>query len=162
MAIVNAQYQIILCDSGTNARISSHGGILQNTKFFQRLQNNEFNNPSQKIVSNSSWRLPYVFVADDAFPLSSDMMKPFWQAELDSVQKTYRVSWSRRIVENAFDSSVTRFWIFHTEIIVNPSKNESFLRGCCALDSFLIKKVRNSYSSPNWFDHEQIDTGIVI
>lgn len=33
LAIVDAQYQFILCDFGTNGRISD-GGVLQNTVFF--------------------------------------------------------------------------------------------------------------------------------
>lgn len=79
MAIVDAQYQFILCDFGTHGRVSD-AGVLQNTKFFQMLQNNELNIPAEELVTNSSRHLPYVFVADDAFPLRSDIMKPFRQA----------------------------------------------------------------------------------
>lgn len=49
--------------------------------------------------------LPYVFVADDAFPLRTDVMKPFPQTDLDSRTKiiySYRLSRARLIVENAF------------------------------------------------------------
>lgn len=94
MAIVDAQYQFILCDFGTNGSVSD-GGVLQNTKFFQMLQNNELSIPAEELVTNSSRHLPYVFVADDAFPLISDIMKPFRQADLTSSEKkiyNYRVS----------------------------------------------------------------------
>ncbi|KAL1448219.1 hypothetical protein WDU94_000600 [Cyamophila willieti] len=41
MAIVNANYQFLLCDFGTNGRISE-GGVLQNTKFFEKLEDKKF------------------------------------------------------------------------------------------------------------------------
>ncbi|XP_061717342.1 putative nuclease HARBI1 [Cydia pomonella] len=163
MAIVDAQYQFILCDFGTNGRISD-GGVLQNTTFFQKLQENDLNIPAEEIVTNSSKSLPYVFVADDAFPLRTDMMKPFRQAELDTREKkiyNYRVSRARRIVENCFGILATRFRIFHTDINVHPSRIESIVMACCALHNFLIKMLPNSYISPECFDREQTDIGHV-
>lgn len=71
MVIVDAQYKFILCDFGTNGRISD-GGVLRNTVFFDKLQHNKLNIPAEELNSNRS--LPYVFVADDAFPLRTDMI----------------------------------------------------------------------------------------
>lgn len=53
LAIVDAQYQFILCDFGTNGRISD-GGVLQNTVFFLKLQNNDLNIPPKEQIRNSS------------------------------------------------------------------------------------------------------------
>lgn len=164
MAIVDAQYQFILCDFGTNGRVSV-GGVLRNTKFFQMLQNNELNIPAEELVTNSSRHLPYVFVADDAFPLRSDIMKPFRQADLTSSEKkiyNYRVSRARRIVENAFGILATRFRIFHTNINLNPKKIESIVMASCELHNYLIKKVPNLYAPTDCFDREQIDNGTTL
>ncbi|XP_050672980.1 uncharacterized protein LOC126970873 [Leptidea sinapis] len=68
MAIVDAQYQFLLCDFGTNGRVPD-GDVLQNTKFFEMLRNNQLEIPSEEAVRNTQRRLPYVFVSDDAFPL---------------------------------------------------------------------------------------------
>ena len=72
-AIADAHYRFILFDFGTNGRVSD-GGVLQNTEFF-RLEGNSLNIPRDKEVVNSSGKLSYVFVADDAFPLRIDMLK---------------------------------------------------------------------------------------
>lgn len=124
MAIVDAQYQFILCDFGTNGRVSDRG-VLQKTKFFQMLQNIELNIPAAELVTNSSRHLPYIFDADDPFPLRSDIMKPFRQNDLTSSDKkiyNYRISRARRIVKNAFGIMTTQFRIFHTNINVHTKK----------------------------------------
>ncbi|KAJ8874497.1 hypothetical protein PR048_025357 [Dryococelus australis] len=48
--------------------------------------------------------MPYGIVADDAFPLSPNIMKPFSQRWLSHERRVfnYRLSWARRIVENIF------------------------------------------------------------
>lgn len=164
MAIVDAQYQFLLCDFGTNGRVSD-GGVLQNMKFFEMLRNNQLEIPSEEAVRNSQRRLPYVFVSDDAFPLRPDMMKPFRQAELTSTDKkiyNYRVSRARRIVENAFGILASRFRIFHTAINLHPNKIESVVMACCALHNYLIRKLPNSYTNPDCFDREDYDTGTII
>lgn len=86
LAIVDGNYQFLLCDFGTNGRISD-GGVLANTKFFEKLENNELCIPSATAVTNSTRSLPYVFVADDAFPLRTDLVKPFRQADLTTYEK---------------------------------------------------------------------------
>lgn len=82
LAIVDANYQFIMYDFGTNGRVSD-GGVLKNTKFFEKLENKLLNIPPEENIVNSSRTLPYVFVCDDAFPLRMDMMKPYRQADLD-------------------------------------------------------------------------------
>lgn len=47
----------------------SDGGVLQNTVFFEKLENGELHIPSSETLTGTNRNLPYVFVADDAFPL---------------------------------------------------------------------------------------------
>lgn len=148
MAIVDAQYQFLLCDFGTNGRVSD-GGVLQNMKFFEMLRNNQLEIPSEKAVRNSQRRLPHVFVSDDAFPLRPDMVKPFRQAELTSTdKKIYNLA--------------SRFRIFHTAINLHPNIIESVVMACCAFYNYLIRKLPNSYTNPDCFDREDYDTGTII
>ncbi|XP_025191748.1 uncharacterized protein LOC112591999 [Melanaphis sacchari] len=164
MVIVDAQYQFILCDFGTNGRVSD-AGVLQNTKFFQMLQNNELNIPAEELVTNSSRHLPYVFVADDAFQLRSDIMKPFRQADLTSSEKkNIQLSCitSKENRRERFRNFGTRFRIFHTNINLNPKKIESIVMESCVLHNYLIKKVPNLYAPTDGFDREQIDNGTTL
>lgn len=86
LAIADAKYQFIMCDFGINKRISD-GGVLKNTIFYEKLERNLSNIPQPDRIRNSDINVPYVFVVDDAFPPTENMMKPFRQAQLTSVNR---------------------------------------------------------------------------
>lgn len=118
LAIVDARYRFLLVDFGSNGRVSD-GGVLQNTTFFAKLQNGELNILEPSDVSENFKKVPYLIVADDAFPLRADMLKPFRQAQLDSLDNeifNYRLSRARHVVENGFGILASCFRIYHTQI----------------------------------------------
>ena len=162
LAIVDADYRFIMCDFGTNGRVSD-GGVLQNTTFFDKLQSGLLNIPAEETIRNTSRRLPYIFVADDAFPLRVDIMKPFRQGDLTSMERkiyNYRLSRARRIVENVFGIVAARFRIFHTQINLEPRKIDSVVMACCVLHNFLMDSVQKTYAPPECFDSDNIEEGI--
>lgn len=164
MAIVDARYRFILADFGTNGRVSD-GGVLQNTKFFKKLQNKKLNIPDPENIESSSRCLPYVFVTDDAFPLRTDMLKPYRQADLNNHEKkifNYRLSRARRLVENAFGILSSRFRIYHTQINIEPDKIENIVMATIALHNFLMENVPYSYAPTRCFYHENINNGTVV
>lgn len=84
--LVNAKYQFMLVDFGTNRRISD-GSVLRNTTFFEKLLNEELNIPCADNIGGSSKQFPYVFVCDDTFPLRTNMLNPFRHPHLDRCEK---------------------------------------------------------------------------
>lgn len=68
--------------------------------------------------------LKFVFVADEAFPLLDNILKPYPMWNLTQQQKiyNYRVSRARGVVENAFSIMSNRFRIFHTAINLSLPK----------------------------------------
>lgn len=161
LATVDGSYRFIMCDFGTNGRVSD-GGVLKNTSFFNKLKRGQLNIPPEEIVGNTSTTLPYVFVADDAFQLRVDMIKPFRLASLtddDTKIYNYRLSRARRIVENAFGILSARFRIFRTDINMDPKKIESVVMACCVLHNFLVNTVPNTYAPPECVDVEDTEAG---
>ena len=161
MAIADAKYRFLLFDFGTNGRISD-GGVFLNTKFYEKLENNSLNIPEAEILGNTSRPLPYVFVADDAFPLRKDMMKPFRQNDLNSRAKkiyNYRTSRARRIVENVFGILAARFRIYKTQINMSTENIESVVRATCVLHNYLMTTSFSSYASSDSFDRENLEGG---
>jgi hypothetical protein len=109
---------------------------------------------------------PYVFVADDAFPLSNNIMKPYASRNLTHEQRVfnYRLSRARRTVENAFGILANKFRVFLTPITLEPSKVEKVVLASCALHNFLRSKSasRALYTPTGYMDTELDKTHEVI
>ncbi|XP_061716935.1 uncharacterized protein LOC133524806 [Cydia pomonella] len=160
LAIVDAKYRFLLVDFGTNGRVSD-GGVLLNTKFYEKLERKTLNIPTAERLHPRI--LPYVFVADDAFPLRKDMIKPFRQNDLDSRIKkiyNYQTSRARRIVENAFGIIAARFRIYRTQMNLSPETIGSVVRATCALHNYLTSSSL-SYASSECFDIENFEEGTI-
>lgn len=164
LAIVDATYRFLLVDFGTNGRISD-GGVLSNTTFHERLLSNNLNIPDPSNVSDNFKQIPYVFVADDAFPLATNIMKPFRQAQLDSASKeifNYRLSRARHVVENAFGILASRFRIFHTQINLEPKNTSKVVMATCVLHNFLMQQQPTTYYvHPNNTYQENYDGEVI-
>ena len=78
MALVDANRRFIYVDIGCNGRISD-GGVFSNTSLNDLLENptNPLNIPRPKPLPGCTTPIPYFIVADDAFPLSDYIMKPY-------------------------------------------------------------------------------------
>lgn len=162
MAICNANYEFLLCDFGTNGRISD-GGVINNTLFYYNLKNGTLNIPPPEKLSNNERQLPFVFIGDEAFALRPDFLKPFSQRDLTHDRKiyNYRLSRARRIIENTFGILVARFRIFHTAIAVDLSRIDKIVMAACALHNFLRRKCSSTYITSECVDQEDCIYGDV-
>lgn len=162
MAIANANYEFILCDFGTNGRISD-GGVISNTKFYEKLKNGALKLPALDKLPNSEQVLPYVFVADDAFSLGVHLLKPFPQRNLNKDKSifNYRLSRARRIIENVFGIFAARFRIFHTAINVRLEHINTIVMACCVLHNFLRRQCPQTYTPTEHLDNENQETGVL-
>jgi hypothetical protein len=108
-----------------------------------------------------------VLVADDAFPLTSYLMK-LYAGELTkgSPKRVFnnRLSRARRIVENAFGLLASVFKIFHKPLNVKPSTVEDITLACAYLHNFLSRNsaAKQLHSPPGTRDFENTDEGTVI
>ena len=99
--------------------------------------------------------LIFVIVADDAFALKNNIMKPYSNRGLTKEQRiyNYRLSRARRVVENAFGILCSRFRIFGKPIALSPEKCEIITMASCCLHNFLL---RNTLSASVYAqDHDQ-------
>lgn len=99
--------------------------------------------------------IPYVIVADDAFPIKPYLMKPYFFRNMDFTRRifNYRLSRARRIIENVFGICSARFRILLKPIEVQPERAFNIVLAICALHNFL--RSRNSvYATATDFDRE--------
>ena len=145
MAVVNANYEFLYADIGTNGRVSD-GGVLNNTTFGKKLKDNELHIPPI-----GKHGLPCVFVGDEAFALRPDFLKPFPQKELNADRRTfnYRLSRARRVVENAFGILSARFRIFHSTINLKLDSIEKVVLATIALHNYLRRRTVTTHNIIN-------------
>jgi hypothetical protein len=112
LVIANSNLELIFVDVGKNGRVSD-GGVIEDTAFHKKLLAKRLHLPNSKETAH---RLPFVFVADEAFAVNEHLLKPFSRKELTYERKifNYRLSRARGVVENAFSVMANRFRIFHT------------------------------------------------
>jgi len=112
-SIANANYEFLYCDIGTNGRVSDGGGI-ENAKLYEKLLHEEINISLPRKLDKSTSDLPYVFVGDEAFALRKDLLKPFSQKQLTNERRVfnYHLSRARRVIENTFGITASRFRVF--------------------------------------------------
>lgn len=100
MAVSNANYEFMMVDVGVSGRVSD-GGIISYTKFRKALAGNTLGIPEQTQLPNSQKILPFVFLGDDAFGLTKNVMRPYPQSALNVKRIfNYRLSRACRVIEN--------------------------------------------------------------
>ena len=107
--------------------------------------------------------LPYVIVADDAFPLKMNIIKPYPFRGLSRERRitNYRIYRARRVSENAFGIMANRFRVFLSPIQVSVENAEKITLASCVLHNFLRQRIPENYSPPGSFDTENFANGTV-
>ena len=103
MALVDANYKFLYVDIGCQGRLSG-GAIYRNCSFYKSLTTDQLKIPADRQLPdlsdmNDSFlnqnsrqvKMPYVIVADDAFPLSRNCMKPYPQKHLSMLQQNAKM-----------------------------------------------------------------------
>ncbi|XP_011869646.1 PREDICTED: putative nuclease HARBI1 [Vollenhovia emeryi] len=141
LGISDAKYCFTIVDIGAEGR-QSDGGVFRNSEIGKRFEANLFKLPNPKQIEVGGPELPFVLVADEAFPLSMYMMRPYPRSgKLDIGKKVfnYRLSRARRVVENAFGILVARWRIYRRPIIANISNVRKIIQATVTLHNFIIK-----------------------
>ncbi|XP_072164397.1 uncharacterized protein [Diadema setosum] len=158
LGLVGPDYKFLYVDVGTNGRMSD-GGVFAQSSLCRALNANLLNIPdAATLPGNDAVQVPYCFVADEAFPLRENIMKPYARRNMTEEERifNYRLSRARRVVENAFGILANRFRVFLTPIALSPEKVTNIVLCACALHNFLIthKSAKHVYSPPDIIDAE--------
>ncbi|CAN8002066.1 unnamed protein product [Ixodes hexagonus] len=76
LAVVDADLKAIYVDVGTNGRTHDSTTFKKST-FYHRLTTDALNLPAPEPLPGAQSAQPYVFVADAAFPMSDNLMRPY-------------------------------------------------------------------------------------
>lgn len=144
----------------------SDGGVWNNTHFMQALEEGTANLPAPTPLPNENTAapFPYIFVADEAFPLSTYMMRPFPKKneKLTDDERifNYRLSRARRVIENTFGIMGAKWQILNSCISCSPKNAEQIVKALVCLHNFMMTCGRTEYCPPGLVDTER-DSGEV-
>lgn len=131
-AVTDARYNFLYVHAGVQGRISD-GGVFRHTAFGQALLNQNLDIPHCEPLPGREVSTPYVVLADDAFPLTENICKPYTvDLNIGSPKRVcnYRISRARRIVENSFGILASIFRILHTTINVEMKDVQNIVMAC--------------------------------
>ena len=156
LALCNATYEFVLVDIGEAGRQSDRG-VFANSNLGFAITNNLLKLPEAETLAGFDNTFPYVFVADDAFPMQHNLIKPYSNPNLTHGQKitNYRISRAKRIIENTFRIMAARFRIFRRPIVAKVETVESITKACVGLHNYLMEDRfadDNTYCLPGFVD----------
>ncbi|XP_011874591.1 PREDICTED: uncharacterized protein LOC105565753, partial [Vollenhovia emeryi] len=129
MAACDSNYKFTVFDVGAFGS-ESDGGVLSRSAFGKALNEGTLNIPKGKThLPGSEKKTPFYFVGDEAFQMSTNMMRPYPGRNLNEEKKifNYRLSRARRTIENTFGILVSRWRIFRKSICASPDVAEKLV-----------------------------------
>ncbi len=159
MALVDANYNFIFVDIGAQGGISD-GGIFKNCKLYKDLSANKLNLPMPRSLPGRTTEVPFVFLGDQAFALTTNIMKPFSGLHAKGSAKrifNYRLSRARQVSENDFGILSAVFRVLRKPLLLEPHKAELVVLAIICLHNFFRRSStsRNVYTPNGTFDWEE-------
>ena len=107
--------------------------------------------------------MPFMFVANEAFPLQTHLMKPYPYINLDHDHRVYnyRLSRARCVVENVLGILANRLQVFHTTISLEPEAVCWITLAALCLHNYLCTEAADGYIPPALVDVEDEHHNII-
>ena len=160
MAICDADYKFLMVDIGDSGR-QSDAGVFSSGNIGYVINENLLNLPQPRFFNGyDKAKHPFVFVGDEAFPLKTNLVKPYARNVLNDKKRifNYRLSRARRVIENTFGICASRFRILRRAMIGKVEHVTEATKAIIALHNFLIDD-RRMYCPSGYAD--RIRNGII-
>lgn len=161
MAACDANYRFIFFDVGSPGSEGDVNVFARSDLGHNVLTDATMNFPDPAPIDGED--TPFFFVGDDAFPLTSRIMKPFGGRQLSNEQKifNYRLSRARRTIENAFGILAMRWSCLRSEFLFQPDKVKIITSASCVLHNFLLNQNCSAYATISAIDTHSDNESLV-
>ena len=147
MALVDANYCFTFIDVG-NYGSNADGTVFSKSEFGQLFLSHQLDIPGPKALPNAPQfrNLAHVIVADEAFPLKPNIMRPYPRSKnarrLSHPKQiyNYRLSRAHRKVENAFGILAQRWRCFNRRLQLKTKTVIKIVLAACVLHNYLQPK----------------------
>nr|CAH7727160.1 unnamed protein product [Callosobruchus chinensis] len=136
MVATDSAYRFISIDVGSMGRFSD-GNIFASSVLGKKIMKQTLKLPQPSLIPPIDSPIPYVFVADEAFPLLENVMRPFPRRSVtDNYERkvfNYRLSRARQTVECSFGILSSRFRIFQKPFEISVDSVVHVVKAACVL-----------------------------
>lgn len=146
-AVVDSKNKFIFIEVGAHG--SQHDSrTFKRSALYRVISSKRLNLPEPMPLPHSGFNVPFVFIADGAYALSSWVMKPFRRPNLTPARKLFnhKLSIARSIVEQTFGQLAKRFNIFFHMMEQPPKTAEDIVKCACLLHNIIINHCRDNES----------------
>uniref|UniRef100_T1IHT3 DDE Tnp4 domain-containing protein n=1 Tax=Strigamia maritima TaxID=126957 RepID=T1IHT3_STRMM len=145
--VADSHYRFIHFDV-TTCDIQENGVDFPSTSFGKRLfsTDNVLGLPGNQQYGGK-YNLPFVYIADDAYPLSTHVIKPFHSGDRElSKEETIfnrRLHHAKLSVDNAFGILASKWRCLSKRLVLKPDRAKLIVKACCVLHNYLM--TQNTY-----------------
>lgn len=131
LAVCDADYLFLYVDIGAYGK-SSDSTIWKNSNLHKLIEKNECDIPNPQPISNDGTPLSFVFIGDEAFGLSKNMLRPYSGKQLSRKKRVfnYRLCRARRYVESSFGILANKWRILHRPLNVSVDFAVNIVKAC--------------------------------
>ena len=161
LALVDANYRF------TWVKVEAPGGasdaqLWNESALWDAVITNSINIPQQEPLPGDDRPIPYIIFRDNAFALNEWMMKPFTTVPLEQDERVfnYRLSCTRRCIENAFCILANRWGCLLTNLRQERQNVEIMLNACITLHNMLRTVGADDAGCWSWHTQQSAIVGI--
>ncbi|XP_069588461.1 uncharacterized protein [Ranitomeya imitator] len=138
MAVADALYTFVAINVGAYGS-SGDSRVLQSSQIGLQILRDGGTLPAPRPLPGSTHPVPFVMVSDEAFPLKTNLLRPYPRRALDDRRRifNYRLSRARKYVECTFGIMCSQWRIFHTAIQLDTETVDTVIKACCVLHNYV-------------------------
>ncbi|XP_056391175.1 uncharacterized protein LOC130284647 [Hyla sarda] len=145
MAVADASYKYIAIDVGAYGS-TGDSRVLRTSEFGRQVLQDQVTLPPPKPLPGTTHLVPFVMVSDEAFPLMTNLLRPYPQRGLNARKRVFnaRLSRARCFVECTFGIMSSKWRIFTCAMQLDEATVDAVIKAACVLHNYV-----RDYDSPD-------------
>ncbi|XP_044129675.1 uncharacterized protein LOC122922958 [Bufo gargarizans] len=151
LALADSRYHFVAVHTVADAS-KADPRVLRATRAGQQILTSQLSLPNPRPLPGSTGSpLPFVIVADEAFAVTTNVLKPFPKRGLDARRRIYnnRLSRAQHYVQCAFGILGSKWRVLLRALQLDVDLVESLIKACCILHNYLhVHEAADVESTP--------------
>ncbi|KAJ8682660.1 hypothetical protein QAD02_018452 [Eretmocerus hayati] len=137
-AVVGADYRFMSIDVGGYEQ-RNDGGTFQTSNLCRCLEMGNIRMPAKKPLPDSDIEVPHFFIADQAYPISDNILKNYPGESLSKSKQEFNEQFNkvRRVVECGFGQMTMKFRMLLTPLLQHPATIKLVIKCACLLHNLI-------------------------